>query len=306
MVTNQRILVIFPGALGDLICALPAIEALATRHRDCEVELMANSDLAEFAVDRTLVRAGHSIARREVAQLFEGSNQAIEEAARFFSRFERIYSFFGSRDQSFRRALLASASGAVDFYPFRPKGDGHVREAYLASVLEVVGQQVAHSACPSIRLSESDLRAAGQILPRHRLSPGGFVLIAPGSGSTRKNWPIDNYLELARTLSMAKVFLLGPAEAELGRLLRTSKADVLQDLPLGIVAAVLKSCAWYVGNDSGISHLAGAVGARGIALFGPTAPSRWRPWGSLEIVRANPIECLPVARVADLLALIRA
>lgn len=301
MVTNRRILVIFPGALGDLICALPAIEALATRHRDCQVELMAKSELAEFVVDRTLFRTGHSIERREVAQLFDGSEQAIAEATRFFGGFERVYSFFGSGDQCFRRALRAAASGAVDFYPFRPNGNGHIREAYLASVVERVGQDAAYRGSQGIRVSESDLHSAKQMLLRRHLSPGIFALIAPGSGSTKKNWPIRNFLELARTLAIAKGFLLGPAEAELGPLLRGSKAEVFQDLPLRSVGALLKCCAWYVGNDSGISHLAGAVGARGIVLFGPTDPSRWRPWGSLETIRADPIDRLPVSEVKDLL-----
>jgi ADP-heptose:LPS heptosyltransferase len=132
-------------------------------------------------------------------------------------------------------------------------------------------------------------------------------LIAPGSGSISKNWPLSNYLELARALLIAKAFLLGPAEAELGALLGELKAPVLKDVPLGTAAAILKSCGWYLGNDSGISHLAGAVGARGIALFGPTAPRRWRPRGSIDIFRANPIERLPASEVAALLrVLIRA
>jgi heptosyltransferase-3 len=301
MVTSRRILVIFPGALGDLICALPAIEALAMRHPGCEVELMAKSELAEFAIGRTRICAGHPIERREVAGLFAGSNQTSADAGRFFGGFERIYSFFGSNDESFRRNLRAAGSEAVEFYPFRPEGDGHIREAYLASIADPAGQGSPRADRETIHLTDSDLRSAQQILAQHRLSAGAFVLIAPGSGSGSKNWPLCNYLELAKAISIAKAFLLGPAEAELGPLLKSSQAPVVHDVPLGTAAAMLKSCGWYLGNDSGISHLAGAVGARGIALFGATAASRWRPCGRIEIVRANPLERLSAAEVAALL-----
>ena len=77
---TERVLVIFPGALGDLICLGPALRALARRHHDATLELMAREELARFAVDRmgvarigitrTGIARSHSIDRREVAALF--------------------------------------------------------------------------------------------------------------------------------------------------------------------------------------------------------------------------------------------
>src|SRR5580704_1973912 len=110
---TERVLVIFPGALGDLICLGPALRALARRHHDATLELMAREELARFAVDRIgIVRIGimrghscsHSIDRREVAALFaQQSNLTsdLPEAAQFFRPFARIYSFFASDDTCF-------------------------------------------------------------------------------------------------------------------------------------------------------------------------------------------------------------
>src|SRR3989442_4874950 len=66
----KRVLVIFPGALGDLICLVPTLRALIPRHRGSSIELMAREELARFAVDRMGVAAPHSIDRQEVAVLF--------------------------------------------------------------------------------------------------------------------------------------------------------------------------------------------------------------------------------------------
>lgn len=67
---STRVLIIFPGALGDLICLAPTIAAIARRHRSAELELMARYELAEFAVGRLGITRAHSIDRREVALLF--------------------------------------------------------------------------------------------------------------------------------------------------------------------------------------------------------------------------------------------
>src|SRR5579863_9608467 len=57
-VTDERVLVIFPGALGDLICLIPALRALLRRHRGAALELMAREELARFAVARIGLRIG--------------------------------------------------------------------------------------------------------------------------------------------------------------------------------------------------------------------------------------------------------
>src|SRR5713226_9630482 len=91
----KRVLVIFPGALGDFVCVLPAIEALATRHRGCAIELMARSELARLAAGRTAVARGHSIDAPHVSALFSENPGPRGE---FFAGYERIYSFFASND----------------------------------------------------------------------------------------------------------------------------------------------------------------------------------------------------------------
>src|ERR1700684_4198359 len=118
-VTDPR-LVIFPGALGDLICVFPALRAIARRHPDAPLELMARAELVRFATGRLGLDGGrsaallpshsrgHSIDRREVAQLFAARGGSISEDARtFFGGFSHVYSFFAADDEHFRSALMA-------------------------------------------------------------------------------------------------------------------------------------------------------------------------------------------------------
>ncbi|HXZ88525.1 MAG TPA: glycosyltransferase family 9 protein [Candidatus Binataceae bacterium] len=297
----RRVLVIFPGALGDLICALPALRTIAGRNPGWGIELMARPELARFAVGRMGVARGHSIDRRELSHLFATDRDKSSEARGFFGAFQKIYSFFGGDDARFRRGLAAVAGGATAFIPFRPPGAGHVAQCYLEALghADQMTIQSDASALHSIDVLDQDIVAASQTLSRHGLGRGEFLLIFPGSGSPRKNWPADNFAALARRInSITKpVIVLGPAETSIESLFRTEFVT-LSRLELGEVAGLACLARGFVGNDSGVSHLAAASGARGVVLFGPTDPERWCPLGHVDVVRREPLDKLPFEEVA--------
>jgi heptosyltransferase-3 len=291
-----RALVIFPGALGDLVCAVPAIRAIARRHPGTRLELMARADLARFAVGRIAqVARDHSIDSREMSAMFRAGGGADESARAFFGTFGAIHSFFAAGDACFRGSLREAASGApVSFYPFRPEGGGHVAQEYLRAV-----GAASEPADPSIELSQSDLDGAIQVLARSGLERARFVMILPGSGSPSKNWPPERFAGLAAALAppMRPLVVLGPAEEKIAQVFLGAKLAVVRDLPLETVAALATMSAAFVGNDSGVTHLAAAAGARGVAIFGPTEPPRWRPFGAVSVLRRSPISALPVGEV---------
>jgi len=302
------VLIIFPGALGDLVCLMPALRALASRHERSSIELMARGELAKFAVGRLGVARGHAIDRPEVSLLFTASDDADPRAREFFAGFTRIYSFFAADDATFRLMLTKAGAGRVSFHPFRPisfDGAGHVGSAYLRSIGET---ETAEPMEVSLTLAPEDVAAGSRILADHRLKAGNFTLLMPGSGSPRKNWPAGKFAELARLLPAAQpaAILLGPAETDLEPYFRERRLPVLKDLELGEVAAVARMARGFVGNDSGVSHLAAAAGTPGVVLFGPTDPLRWRPLGAVKVLSFSALEDLPVAEVARELSEIEA
>lgn len=299
---RPRVLVIFPGALGDLVCLGPALRVLARRHREASLELMAREELARFAIGRIGITRGHSIDRREVAALFANDDHAAEVAG-FFGNFSKVYSFFAADHTQFRRSLeRAAAPGAVSFHRFRPEHPGHVAAAYLSEI----GEQ-AH--CDSrlenqIDILDTDVEDARRVLSGLGLDGAPVVLLFPGSGSARKNWPLANFIALRSALPtrMRQLAVLGPAEMEIESAFRGTGTAALACLPLGTVAGLASLATAFVGNDSGVSHLAAAAGARGVVIFGPTEPERWRPLGQVTVIRAAPLRDLNVNAVATAIA----
>ena len=289
------ILVIFPGALGDLICLVPTLRAIARRHPDATVELMARAELARFATGRLGVTHGHSIDRREIAQLFAAGAGALgAEARSFFGSFAHVYSFFAADDAQFRAALESATGGHASFFPFRPPGEGHVAACYLRAI----GENAPTSLDCSFDLYREDLDMAEDHLAG--LEAGRFMIVLPGSGSIAKNWPADNFAALAVALAtrIHPLVILGPAEAALATIFAASRLPTLAHLDLGEVAALARLAGCFVGNDSGVTHLAAAAGAPGLAIFGPTDPARWRPLGRTTVIRREPLSALTPAEVA--------
>lgn len=297
---QSRTLIIFPGALGDLICFLPALRAIGARHPDSAVELMARFELARFAVGRTPVARAHSIDRAEVAQLFNVTTGVTGAAREFFGGFARIYSFFAADNDQFRRTLGALAP-EVGFYPFRPPGNGHVATAYLRSL----GAPAGPSLDARIDPLPDDIAAATALLTHNAFAPRAFLLLLPGSGGRAKNWPAANFVALAKLheLRLRALCVLGPAETELANGFRAAGITTVDGLELGEVAGVAAQARVFVGNDSGVSHLAAAAGASGVVLFGPTDPERWRPLGAVRTIRGESIAKLKVEEVAAAITL---
>ncbi len=292
-VPEKRVLVIFPGTLGDLICAGSAIEVIARHHRHAKIELMAKAELARFAPGRMAIARGHSIDRREVAALFADGDAPASGARDFFGRFDRIYSFFASGDPRFRRALGLCAPGRVTFLPFRPEGEGHVAAGYLRAL-------GIENDAPEFRLTlaSDDLALARRALEAAGISPDyGFVAIFPGSGSPLKNWPASDYRELIGSLlsTIQVAVVLGPAEE--GVDFNFPGVPVLRCVGLAVVAGIARLAAAFVGNDSGVSHLAAATRTPGVVIFGPTSPDRWRPRGEVVVIARSDLATITPVEV---------
>lgn len=296
--STSPVLVIFPGALGDLVCLVPTLRAIARRHPDAAVELMARAELARFAAGRLGVAHGHSIDRREIAQLFAASAGALAaEAQSFFGSFAHVYSFFAADDAQFRAGLESATGGRASFFPFRPPGEGHVAACYL----HVIGEMAPDPIELSLDLYREDLDLAEDHLTGLGMAAGRFMILLPGSGSIAKNWPVENFVALGAALTgrIRPLVILGPAEAALEPIFAGSGVPTLAHLDLAEVAALARLAGCFIGNDSGVTHLAAAAGPPGIAIFGPTDPVRWRPLGRTTVLRREPLSTLTLAEVRE-------
>lgn len=261
---RERILAIRSGALGDTIVALPAIAALS--RIAARVEVLGTAPYIELARGPGLAARVHSIDRAMFGGLFqEGSDDAA--LLDFLGRFDRVIAWS-------RLPLLGGKLEALDIEliqatPLPP--DGVHASDHLIAALEPLG--IAGPApFPSLRVDE-------------RLSgfSSKFVAIHPSSGSAAKNWAPEHFEALARcarTAGLEVVWIQGEAdECVVPELARLVPGRVACELPLTELAAVLAACVVFVGNDSGVSHLAAAVGAATVAVFRATDPLQWAPRG---------------------------
>jgi ADP-heptose:LPS heptosyltransferase len=111
-----------------------------------------------------------------------------------------------------------------------------------------------------------------------------LLIVAPGSGAREKNWPEAHFLQIVHwwreRLGGKAVVVAGPVEMERGGYEQLASACVIASgLDLAQLAALLARGDLYIGNDSGVSHLAAAVGCRTVALFGPSDERQWAPRG---------------------------
>ena len=272
-------LVLFPGALGDLLCCWPALDGLiAAGHA---LTLAARSDAA--GVFPTDAPRTCSIERREIAELF--ANGPLTDATRrFFAGFDRVDSFTGAALAAFAERLASAAGRSVSVHPFRGMRPGEHATAYFARCLDVAPRFRA------LPISDEAAAWAASLWSRHRL--GDRVLaLHPGSGGVAKNW--EGMADAAcrwRRSGGQVVALLGPAEIERGATVPPNAADVMiVGEPLTRVAAALRRAHRYLGNDSGVSHLAGVIDVPAVVLFGDSDPATWAPSGPrVRVQRGTP------------------
>lgn len=280
MTAPQRILICRGGALGDLLLTFPLIGVVRKAWRDASVTLAAYAPQARLAQLGGLVDAVVSLDGAGPAEWFAPGPDLSPAEAAFLGSFDRVISFLHDPDRRFAGTLArAGATRVVTQSPLVQQG--HATDHFLR-VLPHLGLPLTAYAFERLSLPHAmEAEGAAQV----SALGGNVVAIHPGSGSPRKNWPVAAFAASARRLADSRqlrpVFILGEAEAELAAPLARLCPDVvcLRHLSLESLAGLLRHCRAYIGNDSGVTHLAAAVGTPVWAIFGVTAPEMWAPRG---------------------------
>jgi heptosyltransferase III len=261
----MRRLLIRPGAIGDCILSFPALEYLKTDY----TEVWISSAVVPLVTFADKVRA---ISSTGLDLAGVGDIDTPEKLASELRSFDSVVSWYGSAREEFREAMRRIGS-RFDFHAALPPSEyrGHAVDFFARQV----GAQ--QGLAPHIGVNRAASRDS--------------VVIHPFSGGARKNWPLAHFRELALRLPLSIEWSAGPEEL----LPEAVRFDNLEAL-----ASWMSGSRLYIGNDSGVTHLAAAVGIPVIALFGPTSPETWAPRGeNVTVIRSQPIEKLPVEMVLD-------
>jgi len=290
----RGILVIRGGAIGDFILTLPAIRLLREAFPDAPLEILGYRHIVSLAERRYYARATRSIEYAGLASFFIPGGDLPSDLCDYFAGFGQVISYLYDPDGFFEANLRKA--GVKNFLRGLPKVDTSTGAAHaarqLARPLEemalfpeegIAGEQAV------VHPSEEDRAFAADFLRDLRSSHPQRPIVAlhPGSGGRGKLWPVEQWQRLItelRSHPAAPVLLFVGGEADTDRLsalqpLPAPAEALAWNLPLPGLAAVLAECAAFVGHDTGISHLAAAVGTPSILLFGPTNPAIWAPAG---------------------------
>jgi hypothetical protein len=290
-----RVLLLRAGALGDLLLLRPAIAAL--RDASHSVALIAPASPAAPLLHE--VDELFPWERPELAALLAGD--PVGALGELLARSGAVVAF--TRSDTLSRALTAATAVPVRVHDPAPPRGRHAADWLLDAVRDWVGAEPAPVA--PLQPSPDEQKAADAALGR---LPAGFLALHPGSGSPVKNWSRERFLRLAERLSPRRPFLLVEGEADASAcapLAELPGAVVAAQLPLRVLGAALHRSGLFVGNDSGVSHLAAAYGAPTLALFGPTDPRSWRPLGAHVEALRSPGDAMEGLDLEDVVAAAR-
>ncbi|MFP4681067.1 MAG: glycosyltransferase family 9 protein [Chitinispirillaceae bacterium] len=278
MNSTHRSFILHAGALGDFFTCLPAISEWRRITCADHYTLAASPALGQFARECCAIHNCIDVTAPSSAFLF-GEDES--KLASFLSQF-RSALLFTNNSALVKTAESLGMKPLLSQTPFPETAIPiHVYHLSLFS---------NHSFDFGITIPPAATHKSEELV-----SPNGRnVLIHTGSGSRRKNWPRENFLLLSdklRSEGYHIVWIEGPAETGYTRF--PTRDTVLRNLPLSVLAAVMKRCSIYIGNDSGPSHLSSALGMPSVVIFGPSDPRVWKPAGQKVRTIHKNLPCSP-------------
>ena len=272
MADGAASLIYHTGALGDFITTLPAFDAWRRTHREERIALLGVPAFASLALPGVLDQAWDA-GSRFFASLFSAGGPDVALAGRLRPVGSAL--LFASALSPVERHLRAL--GVTDILrqdPFpndrTPVVDYHL--SLFSGLLLTPDERI-----PRVRVDDADAPHV----------TGSTIALHAGSGSPAKNWPRERFTRIAEALRAdghAIAWVQGPAEDDTPAPPGTA---VWRRLSLTALSAALARCRLFVGNDSGVTHLAAACGCPTVALFGPSDPHVWAPRGRMVKVVAS-------------------
>lgn len=294
----RSIIVIHPGALGDVLLAVPALRWIQATFQDHRILLISNEAVGRLLLECRQIDAWMSVQGTRCADLCSGVVPDSIEMRQWLDVCDLAVVWMKEDDRGLATVLRNCGVGEVRIQsPFNPRlKSRHHSDRFL----ETLGSTTANlPADQPLRLPPSLIEQGRVYLSHIGILPDrALALIHPGSGSRHKCTSVKVLADVINSINREGLYPLvleGPAdEAIMEQLVPLLPVDhaVLRGLELPVVAGIMAQAEVYVGHDSGTTHLAALLGVPTIALFGPTDPEQWAPRGPhVGVLRGAPCLC---------------
>jgi ADP-heptose:LPS heptosyltransferase len=297
---GMRFLILRPGAIGDTLLAFPVLRALQAQYTHSHITFVGNASVLSLALAFGVAEEALDYEHVQWSQLFSTRGIHAPALQDLLQRIDSAICWLHDPEGLVEHNLRLAGVRHVIVAPGRPRENMHIVE-HLA---RTIGFEKPVETLTRFTLPGSGAAYLDKVVAVH-----------PGSGGTNKCWPARHFAAVIERLwnlpgqDYPVLLLSGPADQERMHDLLSWLAPpepallkVIVNEPLLAVAHQLQQCRCYLGNDSGITHLAAMLGVPTIALFGPSDPAAWRPVGPEVIVlREAALEQLSIDAVMDAL-----
>jgi len=286
------------GGLGDLLVALPSIRLIRGKYPEARLTLTCRAEYGALLRETGVVDEIIPEDSPRLLALFSEMPEAESDLSGRLGLFDLVMGWTHGQIGFFKGAPAAGAQpAAIYFIHINPQESGPLNRLFFRKTAEAIGESGALSIdewalLPTDRLQRAD--GSRPIVGGERKKRGAVV--HPGSGSESKRWPLENFLKVIVRLGERGVAgALVTGEAEEGMAAEVEKAALppnwswVRRPGLTTLASLLSEAGLYLGNDSGVTHLAAACGAEVVALFRREYASAWAPLGRVHLHIADPL-----------------
>ncbi len=267
--SSFKILIIISTALGDFINFLPFLQHILINYPNGKITLITPKkyfeifNYTEFRIHNLIDYNSFPIYKLYSKKL------DIDKTLLSLKSFDLIISFTGAKNNYFKKNLLKINNNSHFIFPI--KKDGNLHESFYLTLNFPFNKRYLFF--PKLILPESNKE---------------YVAIHPGSGNKKKNVNINFILNLSKYIDLPVKFFGGENEIDLKNVL---EIEICENIKSAV--NILKKAFFYIGNDSGISHLAAAFNIPSFIFFGPTSIKVWKPLGENCLVITKNMNCSP-------------
>lgn len=303
----QRVLVVRLRSIGDTVLSTPSLFALRRFLPDARIDVLLEDWVAPLLegsklVDNVIPIGKGSMARFRTARELRRNRYDVVvnlhggTTSTFLTRFTGARHRVGYANYQYSSLYSDLLASSADFWK---QETTHSAEQQLA-LLGFAGVPVSDRPGSVLYVAKAAAESVDNTLRSRGIAGERFALIHPSTAFETKQWPTENFAQISEYTAargLKRVAIANRAEsAVLNGLVEQSRVPVItfDSLTLPEITALASKAEIFVGNDSGIAHIAAAVGTPSVVIFGSSNRDHWRPWSdAINEIVFEPFDCQP-------------